>query len=116
MIHKIEGNYIARITYTNFNTKTKKISIDYGNAIYKIEKIYEHEFLVEANILSSKKIINLLFFEDSNGFTSASSTNSIDRMFFNDNILIHNWSNQIDSNGIIINGRAELENACVKCN
>lgn len=114
MKQNIEGGYVARIKYTHYDTNTKKVSFEFANGLYKINKISEREYLVEANILSSRKSSILMFFEDMSGYTS-NSDNNTNRIFMEDNMLVHYWSSSINSDGIITNGRVELEKACVKC-
>ncbi len=119
MIQTIEGSYIAQIKAINFNTKTKKISTNYSNAMYKISQVSDVEYLVEITSLVSTYNQTLLFFEDSNknGYTSASSSyGGIDRIFFDTKgNLIHRWSSPIDKDGIISNASIQLEKACIKC-
>lgn len=115
MKNEFEGTYFGKIKYTCYNTNTKKISHEFTNSIYKIHKIDEFDYLVESNNLTKKTNSSWIFFESPEGLTSMSD-GIVNKIFYSrDKIITHSWSNQIDSNGIMINGSAELEKACVKC-
>lgn len=110
-----EGTFIANIKYTHYDTNTKKLSYEITNSIYRIRKINDVEYLVELNNLTKKINMVWIFFESPDGLTSVSDGN-VNRIFQScDKIIIHAWSSQIDANGIISNGHAELESACAKC-
>jgi hypothetical protein len=131
MKQNIEGGYIGNIKITNLNKKTKIISNSFTNGFYKISNLDEYNILVEISGLDKSINETLMFFEDSNGYTSSNIFGRIDRIFFNqNNTLIHTWStststsintntntnaNSLNSDKIISNGYVQLEKSCVKC-
>ena len=119
MRQNIEGGYIGNIKITNLNKKTKKISNNYTNGFYKISNLDEFQILVEITRLDKNVNGIMIFFEDSNGYTSSNLLGRIDRIFFNsNNILVHTWSscsNMTNSDEIVSNGYVQLEKSCIKC-
>jgi hypothetical protein len=106
----MKGKFIANRIETEFNTKTKKITKSVVKIEYQIHKIAKSQYLMKSYEPSTGVIDDILFVKNSEGYISASFPNGIDNLFFDsDNNLIHTWSDNMNSNGILRNAYAKLE-------
>ena len=107
----LEGKYYGKETITYYNTNTMETTIATDEFIFEIKQIGEDQFLGDKITLTfnnqaiPRSDILLMFVKDSNGWTSGSYTNAIDRLFYENGQLVYVWTNQIYSNGILTNAK-----------
>ncbi len=110
----LEGKYFGKETITYYNTNTHETTFATDEFIFEIKQIGEDQFLGDKITLTfnnqaiPRSDILLMFVKDSNGWTSGSYPNAIDRLFYENGQLVYVWSDKIDSNGILTNAKSIL--------
>lgn|SRR3990167_9607170 len=106
----MNGFFTANKTTVEYNTKTHK-TIKYSTKMkYEISKIAKSQYLMKQSDLTSNDIIYILFVKRGKGYISASYQSGIDNLFIDDKCnLIHSWSDNENSSGVLINAYAKLK-------
>jgi hypothetical protein len=110
----IEGRYLCKEIITYYNTNTKEVYNKNNEFLLTLKQLNEfellgtHIFLIKSDSTITSDNVDILFFKDSTGWTSGSYPNGINRLFYSDDELIYNWSDEINSDGILTNARIKL--------
>lgn len=106
----MKGKFVADRIITEYNTIKKKITKSVVKIEYEIYKVGRSEYLMKQYEPLTGSIIDILFVKNSKGYISASDSEGVDILFFDkDNNLIHNWTDKINSKGILKNAHAVLK-------